>query len=166
MISYIVYMRTCETLLKLVSLFLCAPAVRGRGGTNGWRHGHAMWTSSKRISSLCLSIRSELKTWRGALYRLCIVFWYITLHTTPLCCLFRAHWYLVVICFPGLDEAKSEAWNGPNSQTGKSQSGTGESQDQEVAEGSKSPNENTETPPTPPTLNHTDNVDTETGMFD
>uniref|UniRef100_A0A8C4DC65 Si:dkey-100n23.3 n=1 Tax=Dicentrarchus labrax TaxID=13489 RepID=A0A8C4DC65_DICLA len=63
----------------------------------------------------------------------------------------EAHWYLVVICFPGLDEPKSEDWNGPNSQTG-------ELQDQVVA---KSQNDNNETPPT---VNHSDNVDTETGI--
>ncbi|XP_037645923.1 sentrin-specific protease 7 isoform X1 [Sebastes umbrosus] len=64
----------------------------------------------------------------------------------------EAHWYLVVICFPGLDEPKSEAWSGSNE----------ELQEQEVAQGSKSPNENTETPPTPPTLNPNDSMDTET----
>ncbi|XP_073329720.1 uncharacterized protein [Pagrus major] len=74
----------------------------------------------------------------------------------------EAHWYLVVICFPGLDDPKSEAWDGPNSQTGGSQSGTDEFQDQEAAQGSKSPTDTSETPPTPPTLNHTDSVDTET----
>ncbi len=91
---------------------------------------------------------------------------HITLHITLLCCLFRAHWYLVVICFPGLDEPTFEAWNGPNSQTGRSVSGTGEVQDQEEAQGPKSPNDNTETPPTPPAVNHSDKVDTETGVFD
>ncbi|XP_028447335.1 sentrin-specific protease 7 isoform X2 [Perca flavescens] len=74
----------------------------------------------------------------------------------------EAHWYLVVICFPGLDKPKSEAWSGANSQTGKSHGGTGELQEQEVAQGSKSPNDNTETPSTPPTLNHSDSMDTET----
>ncbi|XP_039674181.1 sentrin-specific protease 7 isoform X2 [Perca fluviatilis] len=74
----------------------------------------------------------------------------------------EAHWYLVVICFPGLDKPKSEAWSGANSQTGKSHGGTGELQEEEVAQGSKSPNDNTETPSTPPTLNHSDSVDTET----
>lgn len=64
----------------------------------------------------------------------------------------EAHWYLVVICFPGLDEPKSEAWSSPN----------GELQEQVLAQGSKSPNENIETPPTPPTLNHSDSIDTET----
>ncbi|XP_059199170.1 sentrin-specific protease 7 isoform X2 [Centropristis striata] len=64
----------------------------------------------------------------------------------------EAHWYLVVICFPGLEEPKSEAWSGPND----------EGQEQEVAKGSKSPNENTETPPTPPTLNHSDSMATQT----
>ncbi|XP_030284561.1 uncharacterized protein LOC115588248 isoform X4 [Sparus aurata] len=74
----------------------------------------------------------------------------------------EAHWYLVVICFPGLDETRFEAWDGPNSQTGMSQSGTDEFQDQEAAQGSKSPTDTSETPPTPPTLNHTDGVDTDT----
>ncbi|XP_049904227.1 sentrin-specific protease 7 isoform X1 [Epinephelus moara] len=69
----------------------------------------------------------------------------------------EAHWYLVVICFPGLDEPKSEAWSGWNS--GKSPDGTGKLQDQEVAQGSKSPNDNTETLPS---LNHTDSTDAET----
>lgn len=85
-----------------------------------------------------------------------------------LCCVFRAHWYLVVICFPGLVEPKFEAWDGPNSETEKSHSGTDELQDQDVAQGSKSPYDNTETAPTPPTLNHRseDGEDAESGMFD
>uniref|UniRef100_A0A671V0W9 Ubiquitin-like protease family profile domain-containing protein n=1 Tax=Sparus aurata TaxID=8175 RepID=A0A671V0W9_SPAAU len=57
----------------------------------------------------------------------------------------EAHWYLVVICFPGLDETRFEAWDGPNSQTGMSQSGTDEFQDQEAAQGSKSPTDTSET---------------------
>ncbi|KAA8587952.1 hypothetical protein FQN60_001146 [Etheostoma spectabile] len=73
-----------------------------------------------------------------------------------------AHWYLVVICFPGLEKPKSEAWSGVNSQTEKSHGGSGELQEQEVAQGSKSPNDTTETPSTPPTLNHSESVDTET----
>ncbi|KAI3355843.1 hypothetical protein L3Q82_004406 [Scortum barcoo] len=75
----------------------------------------------------------------------------------------EAHWYLVVICFPGLDEPKFEAWNGPSSQTGRSPGGTGEVQDQEVAQGPESPNDDTETPPT---VNISEKVDTETGVFD
>lgn len=85
-----------------------------------------------------------------------------SLHITLLCCLLRAHWYLVVICFPGLEEPKFEAWTGPASKAAKSHSGTDESQDQEEAQGSKSPNNNTETPPT---INHNDKVDAETGLF-
>ncbi|XP_042350713.1 sentrin-specific protease 7 [Plectropomus leopardus] len=69
----------------------------------------------------------------------------------------EAHWYLVVICFPGLEEPKSEAWSGPNS--GKNSDGTGESQDQEAAQGTKSPNDNAETLLT---SNHSDSMDTET----
>ncbi|KAM7380297.1 hypothetical protein PAMP_003605 [Pampus punctatissimus] len=70
----------------------------------------------------------------------------------------EAHWYLVVICFPGLEEPTFEAWTGPDS-TGNSHSGTGELQDQEEVQGLKSSNDNTETPPT---SNHGDNLDTET----
>ncbi|XP_054470966.1 sentrin-specific protease 7 isoform X2 [Anoplopoma fimbria] len=61
----------------------------------------------------------------------------------------EAHWYLVVICFPGMDEPQSETRSGPN----------GELLEQEVAQGSESPNDNTETPPT---LNHSDSLDTDT----
>ena len=75
----------------------------------------------------------------------------------------RAHWYLVVICFPGLDEPKFEAWNGPSPEMGRNQSVTSELQAQEHAQGSTSPNDDAETPPT---LNQSDGADTETGMFD
>ncbi|XP_023286451.1 uncharacterized protein LOC111673043 isoform X1 [Seriola lalandi dorsalis] len=71
----------------------------------------------------------------------------------------EAHWYLVVICFPGLNEPKLEAWTGLDPKAEKSHGGTDESQDQDDSQGSKSPNDNTETPPT---LNHSDNVNTET----
>ncbi|KAG7238858.1 hypothetical protein INR49_030402 [Caranx melampygus] len=71
----------------------------------------------------------------------------------------EAHWYLVVICFPGLDEPRFEAWTGLASKAAKSHSGTDESQDQEETQGSKSPNNNTETAPT---INHSDEVDAET----
>lgn len=74
----------------------------------------------------------------------------------------ESHWYLVVICFPGLDEPKSEAWNGPDTETAESQAGTADIQDQEATQGSKSPDNNTETPPIPTTVNHSDNVETET----
>ncbi|XP_040913572.1 sentrin-specific protease 7 isoform X3 [Toxotes jaculatrix] len=70
----------------------------------------------------------------------------------------EAHWYLVVICFPGLDEPKCVAWTSPDSQTAKSHSRTDESHDQDEAQASKSPKHNTEIPPT---LNHSDSVDTE-----
>lgn len=79
-----------------------------------------------------------------------------------LCCLFRAHWYLVVICFPGLDEPNVEALTRPDSQAAKCHSGTGEIEDQDEAQGSKSSNGITETRLT---INHTENMDTETGGF-
>lgn len=66
---------------------------------------------------------------------------------------FRAHWYLVLICFPGLDEAKSETWSGPD----------GESRDREAARGSESPNDSQQTPGT---SIHEDGLDTETGSSD
>ncbi|XP_071334686.1 sentrin-specific protease 7 isoform X2 [Trachinotus anak] len=71
----------------------------------------------------------------------------------------EAHWYLVVICFPGMEEPKFEAWTGPDSKTAKSHGGTDESQDQDEAQVSKSPDNNINTPST---LSHSDNVDTET----
>ncbi|XP_027147067.1 sentrin-specific protease 7 isoform X2 [Larimichthys crocea] len=74
----------------------------------------------------------------------------------------EAHWYLVVICFPGLAEPKTETWNGPNSQTGKNQSETDKLQDQEADQGSKSPNDNTETQPATSASNHSDQADTAT----
>ncbi|KAM8854653.1 sentrin-specific protease 7 isoform 2-T5 [Spinachia spinachia] len=61
----------------------------------------------------------------------------------------EAHWYLVVICFPGLDEAKSELWSGLDGGLG----------DQEVAQGSESP---IDRPHTPAPLNHEAGLDTET----
>uniref|UniRef100_A0A8D2ZJE7 Ubiquitin-like protease family profile domain-containing protein n=1 Tax=Scophthalmus maximus TaxID=52904 RepID=A0A8D2ZJE7_SCOMX len=58
----------------------------------------------------------------------------------------EAHWYLVVICFPGLHEPKCEARPGPDSQTATSHEGSDESQDQDEAQTPKSPNHNMETP--------------------
>lgn len=119
-----------------------------------------MWTSLKRTSCLYLSIKSELNACRG------VSFWYIfALYVTFLGCLFRAHWYLVVICFPGLAEPKTETWDGPNSQTGKNQSETDKLQDQEADQGSKSPNDNTETQPATSASNHSDQADTATGSL-
>lgn len=78
-------------------------------------------------------------------------------------CVSRAHWYLVVLCFPGLDEPKFEAWNGLSPEMGRNHSVTSELLAQEHAQGSRSPNDDAETPPT---LNQSDDADTETGMFD
>ncbi|XP_069010300.1 uncharacterized protein [Embiotoca jacksoni] len=72
----------------------------------------------------------------------------------------EAHWYLVVICFPGLDEPKMEDWTSPNVQKGKNPGGAGETRGQDVPQRCKSSNDNAETPPT---LQRSDNVDTETG---
>uniref|UniRef100_A0A3P8S3Z6 Si:dkey-100n23.3 n=1 Tax=Amphiprion percula TaxID=161767 RepID=A0A3P8S3Z6_AMPPE len=69
----------------------------------------------------------------------------------------EAHWYLVVICFPGMEEPKVEAWIDSESQKGKSV----ESQRQDEAQGSKSISENAEMPPT---LNRRDAVEPETGV--
>ncbi|XP_072252759.1 sentrin-specific protease 7 isoform X2 [Leuresthes tenuis] len=57
----------------------------------------------------------------------------------------EAHWYLVVICFPGLDEPKCEDWRG-------------ESPSEDEAQGCKISNGDDETPPT---LNPSDSGDTE-----
>ncbi|XP_060909240.1 sentrin-specific protease 7 isoform X1 [Labrus mixtus] len=71
----------------------------------------------------------------------------------------EAHWYLVVICFPGMKEPTLEAWNSKNSNNGSSNDVTKDLQEQEPAQGSKSPNDNTEVPST---LEKNDNVDTGT----
>lgn len=62
----------------------------------------------------------------------------------------EAHWYLVVICFPGLDEPTSETWSGPD----------GKLLDPEAAWGSESPKDATETPP-PPVHGDCVNMETE-----
>ncbi|XP_071368436.1 sentrin-specific protease 7-like isoform X1 [Centroberyx affinis] len=55
----------------------------------------------------------------------------------------EAHWYLVVICFPGLDEPRIEGWTDPGVQKGKGNGRSGE----EEAQGCKSSNDVTEAPP-------------------
>uniref|UniRef100_A0A3B4G378 Ubiquitin-like protease family profile domain-containing protein n=1 Tax=Pundamilia nyererei TaxID=303518 RepID=A0A3B4G378_9CICH len=67
----------------------------------------------------------------------------------------EAHWYLVVICFPGLGEPKIEGW------TGKSSDVTEESESQDDAQGSKSFNDDVEK-----SHMRSDNIDTDTGIFD
>ncbi|XP_061648552.1 sentrin-specific protease 7 isoform X2 [Phyllopteryx taeniolatus] len=61
----------------------------------------------------------------------------------------EAHWYLVVICFPGLEESRSEPW------TESSHNGADEPPEQEEAGSS---NEATPSPP-PPKLNRSNSVD-------
>lgn len=58
--------RSGEADFFLRPLFIFWPRsdVRNRGGIKEWRHGHVMWTSSKRTFCLCLSIRSKLKSVR------------------------------------------------------------------------------------------------------
>ncbi|XP_004551449.3 sentrin-specific protease 7 isoform X1 [Maylandia zebra] len=63
----------------------------------------------------------------------------------------EAHWYLVVICFPGLGEPKIEGW------TGKSSDVTEESESQDDAQGSKSFNDDVEK-----SHMRSDNIDTDT----
>ncbi|CAG07328.1 unnamed protein product, partial [Tetraodon nigroviridis] len=69
----------------------------------------------------------------------------------------EAHWYLVVICFPGMTEPKVELWKCPESdfQTGNSQ--TCELPDLKASK------DNAEIAST---SNSCENVDTETGVFD
>nr|XP_043874992.1 LOW QUALITY PROTEIN: sentrin-specific protease 7 [Solea senegalensis] len=65
----------------------------------------------------------------------------------------EAHWYLAVICFPGLDKPRVEAWPGTESD------GRIQSVDQDETQISKSPDHSAETPPI---LNHSDTAATET----
>ncbi|KAF7657260.1 hypothetical protein LDENG_00029400 [Lucifuga dentata] len=69
----------------------------------------------------------------------------------------EAHWFLVVICFPGLDEPRLEPWTGPVSLKGKRHGGLSKVQCQEDTQSSKSSNDNTEASPA---SNLCDNVDT------
>lgn len=72
-------------------------------------------------------------------------------------CLSRAHWYLVVICFPGLDDPKSDAGTDSDS---PSHNGTSESQVPEETQGTtKSSDDKIE----PPVLKLNDKPDEETG---
>lgn len=110
-----------------------------------------MWTSSKRTFCLCLSIRSKLKSVHlPQLLPLCI-------YTLKLLWFLRAHWYLVVICFPGMTEPKVELWKCPESDFQ-----TGNSQTCELAD-LKASKDNAEIAST---SNSCENVDTETGVFD
>ncbi|XP_074551364.1 uncharacterized protein LOC141808596 [Halichoeres trimaculatus] len=70
----------------------------------------------------------------------------------------EAHWYLVVICFPGLEEPKLVTWNSPNSRDVKSNGVAAEVQDQEAAKGSRSPNVGSEK-----TQDRSESVDADTG---
>lgn len=60
-------------------------------------------------------------------------------------------------------ESTSEAWNGPCSQMGKSNGATDELQEQESAQGSRSPNDSAEASPT---VINSVGANTETGRFD
>ncbi|XP_056145506.1 sentrin-specific protease 7 [Lampris incognitus] len=48
----------------------------------------------------------------------------------------EAHWYLVVICFPGLEEPQSESWRGPDLQKGTGEGKLDNPQAEEEAQGS------------------------------
>ncbi|XP_037095610.1 sentrin-specific protease 7 [Syngnathus acus] len=66
----------------------------------------------------------------------------------------EAHWYLVVICFPGLEESRLEPW------AESIHNGTDASTEQEKAEG---PGSSNEAPATPRKTNRSDSVDTDSG---
>ncbi|XP_060944325.1 sentrin-specific protease 7 [Limanda limanda] len=70
----------------------------------------------------------------------------------------EAHWYLVVICFHGLNEPKFEAWPSPDSEMTKSHDETEELQEQDKAQRSKRPNDTERAPQENPS----DNVAPET----
>lgn len=93
--------------------------------------------------------------------------WNTSSRVTLLCRVSRAHWYLVVICFPGLHEPRFEAWTHSGSKASRSHSGTDESLDPGEARGAKSPSDdnNNNKAETPLTENHSDKVNAETGLF-
>lgn len=77
----------------------------------------------------------------------------------------RAHWYLVVICFPGLEDPQCEEWSSPALLRGTGGEKPGKAQAEEEASGSEKLNGVTDVPPGP---TNTDNQDklTVTGMCD
>ncbi|XP_024245106.1 sentrin-specific protease 7 isoform X4 [Oncorhynchus tshawytscha] len=68
----------------------------------------------------------------------------------------EAHWYLVVICFPGLEEPQCEEWRSPASRRGTGGEKSGKAQAEEEASGSEKLNGVTDVPPSP---TNTDNQD-------
>ncbi|CAB1347322.1 unnamed protein product, partial [Coregonus sp. 'balchen'] len=68
----------------------------------------------------------------------------------------EAHWYLVVICFPGLEDPQCEEWSNPASLRGTGGEKSGKAQAEEEASGSEKLNGVTEVPPGP---TNTDNQD-------
>uniref|UniRef100_A0A3P8YTS1 Ubiquitin-like protease family profile domain-containing protein n=1 Tax=Esox lucius TaxID=8010 RepID=A0A3P8YTS1_ESOLU len=52
----------------------------------------------------------------------------------------ESHWYLVVVCFPGLEEPQCEAWSSPTSLRGTGGETTGEAKAGKEASGSKTLN--------------------------
>nr|XP_023858363.1 sentrin-specific protease 7 [Salvelinus alpinus] len=68
----------------------------------------------------------------------------------------EAHWYLVVICFPGLEDPQCEEWSSPASLRGTGGEKPGKAQAEEKASGSEKLNGVTDVPPGP---TNTDNQD-------
>lgn len=106
----------CVSACKIVHVCVLEPS---SGGTSGSGHGHVTWTYLKRTSCLCPSIKSEyyscvdmdeythLPLSENFLSNICVLSAGIRVQFSCWCCpvwYCRAHWYLVVVCFPGLDE--------------------------------------------------------------
>ncbi|XP_014020421.1 sentrin-specific protease 7 isoform X2 [Salmo salar] len=68
----------------------------------------------------------------------------------------EAHWYLVVICFPGLEDPQCEEWSSPALLRGTGGEKPGKAQAEEEASGSEKLNGVTDVPPGP---TNTDNQD-------
>lgn len=76
-----------------------------KGSTTGWRRGLGTWISSRRTSFLFpLTSRESPDLW--FFFYIDLWTWLLLFHFSPVNCLnsrlVRAHWYLAVICFPGL----------------------------------------------------------------
>lgn len=75
-------------------------------GIRGWRRGRVTWTFSPKTSCLCLSIKSkmislfhdEAEAESSSPYS----------QTNRVLHFLRAHWFLVVVCFAGLEEVRME----------------------------------------------------------
>lgn len=79
-----------------------------------------MWTFLQKTSCLCLSIKSKGVTSDLEQLKSCCC---VTTVVCTLCYIFRAHWFLVVVCFPGLEDVQFEEFHRPAGRKKRSSTG-------------------------------------------